>query len=201
MQAACRLLDVAESGYHHWRSRPPYQRSIRHLWLLDQIRAVNTASRGTYGAHRVHAEPTLGLGISVGHGQVELLMARAGIKGLLGNRRLKPKHQTRPREIWSTGRSRDRSQISCGSTTLSAVRHCSTEWRWKTCTIRPSQRPDEAGGQPDRLVVGNVDAQPLGDLFGTPRLHPCTIGAMRLVAAGPRLRLRALDRFPALVGD
>ncbi|MEV6135158.1 IS3 family transposase, partial [Nocardia sp. NPDC051990] len=94
VQAACRLLDVAESGYYHWRSRPPSQRSIRHVWLLDQIRAVHTASRGTYGAHRVHAELTLGLGISVGHGQIELLMARAGIKGLPGNRRPRPKHQT-----------------------------------------------------------------------------------------------------------
>ncbi|OBA50104.1 transposase [Nocardia sp. 852002-20019_SCH5090214] len=94
VQAACRLLDVAESGYYEWRSRPPSQRSIRHVWLLDQIRAVHAASRGTYGAHRVHAELTLGLGISVGHGQIELLMARAGIKGLPGNRRPKPRHQT-----------------------------------------------------------------------------------------------------------
>jgi transposase InsO family protein len=30
----------------------------------------------------------------VGHGQIELLMARAGIKGLPGNRRPKPRHQT-----------------------------------------------------------------------------------------------------------
>ncbi|MFE7741181.1 hypothetical protein [Nocardia sp. NPDC057455] len=26
VQAACRLLDVAESGYYHWRSRAPSQR-------------------------------------------------------------------------------------------------------------------------------------------------------------------------------
>lgn len=94
VQAACRLLDVAESGYYHWRSRPPSQRSIRHAWLLDQTRAVHAASRGTYGAHRVHAELTLGLGISVGHNQNEMLMARAGIKGLPGNRRAEPKPQT-----------------------------------------------------------------------------------------------------------
>lgn len=30
----------------------------------------------------------------MGHGQIELLMARAGIKGLPGNRRPKPRHQT-----------------------------------------------------------------------------------------------------------
>lgn len=81
VQAACRLLDVSESGYYDWRSRPPSQRAIRHAWLLDQIRAVHAASRGTYGCHRVHAELTLGLGISVGHNQVEMLMARPESRG------------------------------------------------------------------------------------------------------------------------
>jgi hypothetical protein len=42
----------------------------------------------------VHAELTLGLGITIGHGAVELLMHRAGIKGLPGNRRPRPKQQT-----------------------------------------------------------------------------------------------------------
>jgi transposase InsO family protein len=94
VQAACRLLGVAESGYYLWRSRPPSQRAIRHAWLLDQIRGVHAASRGTYGARRVHAELTLGLGIRVCHNQVEMLMARAEVKGLPGNRRARPKHQT-----------------------------------------------------------------------------------------------------------
>jgi len=94
VQVACRLLDVSESGFYHWRSRPPSQRAIRHAWLTDQIRAVHAASRGTYGAPRVHAELTLGLGISVGYNQVELLMARAGIKGLPGVKRARPRPQT-----------------------------------------------------------------------------------------------------------
>ena len=94
VQLACRLLEVAESGFYEWRSRPPSQRAIRHAWLTDQIRAVHAASRGTYGAHRVHAELTLGLGVSVGHNQIELLMARAAIKGLPGTRRSRPRHDT-----------------------------------------------------------------------------------------------------------
>ncbi|MGY2033575.1 IS3 family transposase [Nocardia gipuzkoensis] len=98
MQVAWRLLEVSESGFYHWRSRPPSQRAIRHAWLTDQIRAVHAASRGTYGAPRMHAELTLGLGIGVGVGvgynQVELLMARAGIKGLPGVKRARPRHQT-----------------------------------------------------------------------------------------------------------
>ena len=94
MQLACRVLEVAESGFYEWRSRPPSQRAIRHAWLTDQIRAVHAASRGTYGARRVHAELTLGLGVSVGHNQIELLMARAAIKGLPGTRRSRPRHDT-----------------------------------------------------------------------------------------------------------
>lgn len=94
MQLACRLHAVAESSYYEWRSRPPSARAIRHAWLTDQIRAVHTASRGTYGALRVHAELTLGLGLQVGHNQIEMLMARAAIKGLPGNRRARARHET-----------------------------------------------------------------------------------------------------------
>jgi transposase InsO family protein len=43
---------------------------------------------------RVRAELTLGLGLQVGHNQVELLMARAAIKGLPRNRRPRPRHET-----------------------------------------------------------------------------------------------------------
>jgi len=94
VQLACRLLSVAESGYYQWRSRPPSARAVRHAWLTEQIRVVHSASRDTYGARRVHAELTLGLGLQVGHNQVELLTARAAIKGLPGNRRPRPRHET-----------------------------------------------------------------------------------------------------------
>jgi len=57
------------------------------------ITQVHVASRGTYGHRRVHAELTLGQGISVGHSAVEMLMRRAGIKGIVGNPRRKNIHQ------------------------------------------------------------------------------------------------------------
>ena len=94
MQMACRLLSVSQSGYYEWRRRPPSARTVRHAWLTEQIEAVHTASRGTYGIRRVHAELTLGLGLQVGHNQVELLMARASLKGLPGTRRPRPRHET-----------------------------------------------------------------------------------------------------------
>lgn len=87
VQTAARILDVSQSGFYEWKRRPPSARSIRHVWLTDMIRQVHTASRGTYGAPRVYAELTMGYGITVGHNAVAMLMQRAGLTGLPGNRR------------------------------------------------------------------------------------------------------------------
>lgn len=87
VQLATGVLGVSESGYYEALTRPPSARSIRHAWLLDQIREVYAASNGAYGARRVHAELTLGRGLVVGHNAVEMLMARAGIRGVTGRPR------------------------------------------------------------------------------------------------------------------
>jgi putative transposase len=83
-QVCCRVLEVSESGYYAWRSRPPSPRAIRHAWLTEVIRQVHAPSRQTYGSRRVHAELTLGRGITVGFHAVELLMRRAGLQGVTG---------------------------------------------------------------------------------------------------------------------
>ena len=89
VQVACRVLGVSESGYYAWRKRPPSARAVRHAWLTDRLRAIHVASRGTYGARRVHAELVLGQGISIGHQAVERLLRAAGIQGLAGRPRLR----------------------------------------------------------------------------------------------------------------
>jgi transposase InsO family protein len=94
IQVACRVLGVAESGFFAWRTRAPSVRSIRHAWLTGIIRKIHIVSNGIYGGRRVHAELTLAYGITVSHGAVEMLMRRAGIKGLPGNKRKRPVHQT-----------------------------------------------------------------------------------------------------------
>lgn len=94
VRLATRVLSVSESGYYEWRGRAPSARAVRHAWLTEQIQAVHLASRSIYGSRRIHAELTLGLGIAVSHGAVQMLMRRAGIKGLPGSRRPRPKHQT-----------------------------------------------------------------------------------------------------------
>jgi transposase InsO family protein len=84
IQVACRVLGVSESGYHAWRTRAPSLRAVRHALLTDLIVEIHASSRGVYGARRVHAELTLGRGVQVGHGAVELLMRRAGLQGVTG---------------------------------------------------------------------------------------------------------------------
>ena len=93
VQLATRVLGVSESGYYEFRSRGPSARDVRHALLTDLIREVHVASRGTYGARRVHAELTLGRGLVVSHGTVELLMHRANIQGVTGRPRWR---RTRP---------------------------------------------------------------------------------------------------------
>jgi putative transposase len=87
VQMATRVLGVSESGYYEAHRRGPSAREVRHVWLTDQIRKVHVMSKGTYGARRVHAELTLGRGLVVAHGTIELLMARAGIQGVTGRPR------------------------------------------------------------------------------------------------------------------
>ena len=87
VEVACRVLDVSVSGYYEWLNRAPSARALRHVWLTERIVRAHAESRGIYGVRRVHAELTLGLGISVGRQAVELLMRRAGLQGLSGRPR------------------------------------------------------------------------------------------------------------------
>jgi transposase InsO family protein len=115
VQMSCRVLEVSESGFYAWRVRPPSNRAIRHAWLTDMIIEVHLASRGTYGALRVHAELTMGRGIVIGHNAVATLMRRAGLQGAYGRRHRSPHHtptagdlverdfaRTKPNQLWVT---------------------------------------------------------------------------------------------------
>jgi putative transposase len=77
----CRLLGVSASGYHAWRRRPPSMRANDDAVLLERIREIHVASRGTYGAPRIHAE-LAAEGASVGRKRVARLMRGAGLAGV-----------------------------------------------------------------------------------------------------------------------
>ena len=53
VQALCRVLDVAPSGYYEWLKKPLSNRAQEDARLLRLIRASYTASQGIYGAPRV----------------------------------------------------------------------------------------------------------------------------------------------------
>jgi transposase InsO family protein len=78
VQRLCRLLNVSVSGYYAWRERRPSRRAGEDAMLLAQIRAIFTASRGSYGYRRVHAQ--LAARQPCGRDRVARLMRASGLQ-------------------------------------------------------------------------------------------------------------------------
>ena len=76
--AMCELLEVSCSGYHTWRGRGPSPREQENNRLLMQIRAIHSASHGSYGSPRVHEE-LRDQGKVVSLNRVRRLMKKNGI--------------------------------------------------------------------------------------------------------------------------
>jgi putative transposase len=89
----CRVLGISLSAYRAWATRRPSRRAEADTVLLETIRATFRASRGTYGAPRVHAE-LRAIGVRVGRKRVARLMRAAGLVGIHRRRRATP--TTRP---------------------------------------------------------------------------------------------------------
>jgi putative transposase len=77
----CRLLGVSPSGYYAWTQRRPSQRAQTDAALVAEIRAAHAASRGIYGAPRIHFD-LAAKGIRVGRKRVARLMLAAGLAGV-----------------------------------------------------------------------------------------------------------------------
>jgi len=88
----CRALGVSPSGYYAWRKRPLSPRARADVELTAEIDAIHRASRGTYGAPRIHAE-LRALGIPVGRKRVARLMRALGVQGV--SRRKAPRTTVR----------------------------------------------------------------------------------------------------------
>jgi putative transposase len=76
----CRVLGVSPSGYYAWRTRGPSSRAQADERVAAQVAAIHRASRGTYGAPRIHAE-LAAIGIACGRKRVARLMRRASLVG------------------------------------------------------------------------------------------------------------------------
>jgi putative transposase len=82
----CRVLGVSPSGYWAWRKRQPSGRAQTDERLTLRIRAIHQASRGTYGAPRIHAE-LASTGTRCGRKRIARLMRGAGLSGCHRRRR------------------------------------------------------------------------------------------------------------------
>jgi len=76
-----RVLGVSASGYYAWVTRRPSRRRVQDSTLLEQIRAFHRASRGTYGAPRIHRD-LRDAGLRVSRKRVARLLKQAGLRGV-----------------------------------------------------------------------------------------------------------------------
>lgn len=88
VRALCRALGVSPSGYWAWRTRRPSVRERADEQLSARIRAIHQASRGTYGAPRIHAE-LAATGHGCGRKRVARLMRQTGLVGCQRRRAFK----------------------------------------------------------------------------------------------------------------
>jgi putative transposase len=82
----CARLGVSRSGYYAWQRRGPSARARANAALTGTIRQIHTASRGTYGAPRVHAELADAHPVHCGRKRVARLMRAAGLAGICRRR-------------------------------------------------------------------------------------------------------------------
>jgi putative transposase len=120
IKTMARVFKVSASGYYAWRGRPASARMVTDLDLTRRIRTIHGASRGTYGAPRVHAQFKAEFkaeGVSIGKKRVARLMQEAGLIGASRRRtvmttRRDPEHRPandlvrrnffaeKPNELW-----------------------------------------------------------------------------------------------------
>jgi putative transposase len=85
----CRRLGVSKSGFYAWSGRPPCARALVDAQLSATIRGIHTASRGTYGAPRVHAELVDLYAVRCGRKRVARLLRTAGLVGVCRRRKVR----------------------------------------------------------------------------------------------------------------
>jgi putative transposase len=81
-----RVLQVSTSGFYAWLKRPVCPRDQENTVLLEEITAVHTASRGSYGSPRITAALHRS-GSRASRHRVARLMRAAGLRGKMHRRR------------------------------------------------------------------------------------------------------------------
>jgi hypothetical protein len=76
----CDMFEVSRAAYYQRRRGVPSARDVSDTELTEQITAVHTESKGTYGSPRVHQELHK-RGVECGKRRVRRLMRQAGLEG------------------------------------------------------------------------------------------------------------------------
>ncbi len=80
VRTMARVLGVSKAGFYAWSGRAPSARHMADGALLARVQDVHAASRGVYGAPRVHAA-LRAQGERHGRKRVARLMRQAGLSG------------------------------------------------------------------------------------------------------------------------
>jgi transposase InsO family protein len=80
VRRACALLNVSRSAFYQWTNAMPSRRAREDAVLGQRIGRIHAASRGTYGAPRVHHQLRRE-GLSCGRKRVARLMVKQGVAG------------------------------------------------------------------------------------------------------------------------
>lgn len=79
MKRLCALYGVTRAGFYAWQHRGESAHTAQDRVLLEQIRAIFEASRGTYGSPRLHRALTV-RGYRTSRRRVERLMRTGGLR-------------------------------------------------------------------------------------------------------------------------
>jgi len=80
VRRTCAMLEVSRAAYYEWAKQIPSARRRSDAALLTRVKDIHTASRGTYGSPRVHAQLRHD-GQACGRKRVARLMRHNGIVG------------------------------------------------------------------------------------------------------------------------
>ena len=149
----CAVCEVSASGYYDWAVRlaaGPSPAEVAETELVERIRLVHAESRGRYGEPRV-TEQLARDGMAVNHKRVERLMAREGLQGRCGRRKVRTTvaDPTKvPAPIWS-----DASSTATSSTSSGSVTPPTSQPMRAGCSSPPSSTPARAACSAGRSPI------------------------------------------------
>jgi len=98
----CRLIEVPRSSYYAWARRwsAPTEADVEEAHLANVVFDIHQGSQGCYGAPRVHAELTLGLGLVINRKKTARLLRVFARQG--SRHHGSPEGRSRPRRSTKT---------------------------------------------------------------------------------------------------